>query len=82
MSGVLAGGLLALAVALGVVWVVATRTGEPGPAPALLLWHAVAAVVALGAQVRADRRADRGGAIAAGVVVLISVVVLLALWLS
>lgn len=78
----LAGGLVALAVALGVVWVVATRTGEPGPGPGLLLWHAVAAVVAVGAQVRADRRADRLGAVAAGAVVLISVAVLLALWLS
>ena len=73
---------MALAVALGAVWFVATRTGEPGPAPGLLFWHGVAALAAVVAQVRADRTADRGGSVAAVLVMVISVVVLLALWLS
>lgn len=83
LSGVLAGGLVVLALALGVAWVVATRTGAPGPAPSFLAWHAVAAVVAVVAQVRADRAADGGhGAGAALAVVGVSAVVLAALWLA
>ncbi len=82
VSGVLAGGLVVLTVALGVAWFVATRTGSPGPAPGFLAWHAVAATVALGAQLRADRDPDRAGSVAAGVVVLISVAVPAVLWLS
>lgn len=83
LSGLLAGGLVVLALALGVAWVVATRTGAPGPAPSFLAWHAVAAVVAVVAQVRADRAADGGhGAGAALAVVGVSAVVLAALWLA
>lgn len=82
VSGVLAGGLVVLAVALGVAWVVATRTGSPGPAGSFLAWHAVAAVAALVAQVRADRAPDGRGAAPALAVVVISVVVLATLWLA
>jgi hypothetical protein len=82
VSGVLAGGLVVLAVALGVAWVVSTRTGSPGPAAGFLAWHAVAAVAALVAQVRADRAADGRGTVPALAVVLISAVVLAALWLA
>lgn len=82
ISGVLAGGLVVLAVALGVAWVVATRTGSPGPAGSFLAWHAVAAVAALVAQLRADRAPDGRGAGPALAVVVISAVVLAALWLA
>lgn len=82
VSGVLAGGLVVLAVALGVAWVVATRTGSPGPAPAFLAWHAIAAGAALVAQVRADRAPDGRGAVPALAVVVISVAVLAVLWLA
>lgn len=82
VSGVLAGGLVVLAVALGVAWVVATRTGSPGPAPGFLAWHAIAAVAAVVAQVRADRAPDGRGAGPALAVVVISVVVLAVLWLA
>lgn len=82
VSGVLAGGLVVLAVALGVAWVVATRTGSPGPAPGFLAWHAIAAVAAVAAQVRADRAPDGRGAGPALAVVVISVVVLAVLWLA
>ncbi|MBW0117551.1 hypothetical protein [Pseudonocardia abyssalis] len=82
VSGVLAGGLVVLAVALGVAWVAATRTGAPGPAGSFLAWHAVAAVAAVVAQIRADRAPDGRGAGAALVVLVISAVVLAALWLA
>lgn len=82
VSGVFAGGLVVLAVALGVAWVMATRTGEPGPDGAFLAWHAVAAVAAVVAQVRADRAPAGRGAGAAALVLLISGVVLAALWLA
>lgn len=82
LSGVLAGGLVVLAVALGVAWVVATRTGSPGPAPGFLAWHAIAAVAALVAQVRADRAPHGRGVGPALAVVVISVAVLAALWLA
>lgn len=84
LSGVLAGGLVVLAVALGVAWVVATRTGSPGPAGSFLAWHALAAVVAVVAQVRADRGASTAGGpiVASLVVVAVAVLVLAALWLA
>lgn len=89
VSGVLAGGLVVLAVALGVAWVVATRTGSAGPRPGFLFWHGCAAVAAVGLQLRADRAPARrmagrdvGGIVAALAVVAISAVVLAALWLS
>ena len=82
ISGVLAGGLVVLAVALGVAWVVATRSGSPGPAPGFLAWHALAAVAAVVAQVRADRAPDGRSTVPALLVVVISVVVLAALWLA
>ncbi|GAA3221726.1 hypothetical protein GCM10017691_07010 [Pseudonocardia petroleophila] len=82
VSGVFAGGLVVLAVALGVAWVVSTRTGSPGPAGDFLAWHGVAAVAAVVAQVRADRARDGRGVGAALVVLLISAAVLAALWLA
>ncbi|WP_300010046.1 hypothetical protein [Pseudonocardia sp.] len=78
LSGVLAGGLVVLALALGLAWVVATRVGSPGPAPWLLAWHALAAVAAVVLQVRADRA---GPAAAVGVLA-ISAAVLGVLWLA
>jgi hypothetical protein len=79
LSGVLAGGLVVLALALVGSWVVATRLGVPGPPVSFLVWHGLAAVAAVALQVRADRA--RSSAAALGVVVL-SAVVLAALWLA
>ena len=50
---------------LVVAWVVALQEGSPGPGVATLLVHAVAAVVAVLAQVFADRTAGPWGALAA-----------------
>ncbi len=80
-TGVLAGGLVVIAVALGVAWVAATNTGSAGPAPGLLAWHAVAAVAAVVAQVRADR-GGRGTAVAVCAVLVISAAVLGVLWFA
>lgn len=77
-TGVLAGGLVVLAIALGVAWVVATRTGSAGPAPWFLAWHALAAVAAVILQVRADRN----DVVAALAVLGISAAVLGVLWLA
>lgn len=82
VSGVLAGGLVALAVGLVVAWVIATRSGMPGPGGQTLAWHAVAAVAAVVAQRRADRRPGAPGVLAALAVVVITVVVLAVQWLA
>jgi hypothetical protein len=82
LTGLLAGGLVALALALVVAWFVADRIGSPGPGPGTLTWHAVAAVAAVLAQVQADRRGGRPGVLAMSAVVLITVVVLAVQWLA
>ena len=82
ISGLLAGGLVGLAVALAVGWVLADRTNSPGPGPSTLIWHGLAAVAAVVAQSQADRRRGLGGAVAASAVVVITVVVLAAQWLA
>ncbi|MBN9099515.1 MULTISPECIES: hypothetical protein [unclassified Pseudonocardia] len=80
-SGLLAGGLAALAVALYVAWFVADRTGSVGPGASTLVWDSVAAVAAVAAQVYADRRAGARGAAAAVGVVAVTAAVLAAQWL-
>ena len=79
VSGLLAGGLVVLAVALAASWVIATRLGVPGPPVPFLVWHGLAAAVALGLQVYGDRRRSPAAALA---VVVLSAVVLGALWLA
>jgi steroid 5-alpha reductase family enzyme len=82
LTGLLAGGLVALAVALTVGWVIADRTGSPGPGPATLVWHGAAAVAAVVAQLYADRHDGRSGLLAAVAVALITAVVLAVQWLA
>jgi hypothetical protein len=65
LSGVLVGGLVALALVLLAGWFYADRTGLPGPGAGMLVGHLVAAAVAVMAQVWADRRTDRFGTLAA-----------------
>ncbi|WP_232660424.1 hypothetical protein [Pseudonocardia sp. TRM90224] len=79
-SGLLAGGLVLLALVL-----VATQflaAGTDGPGTSMLVWHGVAAVVAVGAQVHADRTPGPRGTVAALVVVGIAAAVLAFLWLA
>ncbi|MEV1296041.1 hypothetical protein [Pseudonocardia sp. NPDC049635] len=65
LSGVLAGGLVVLAVGLVAVEWLGGRSGVPGPGTGAVAAHLVAAVVAVTGQVIADRRADRTGTLAA-----------------
>ncbi len=65
LSGVLVGGLVALALVLVGGWFYADHTGLPGPGLAVIVGHAVAAVLAVVAQVRVDRRPDRRATLAA-----------------
>ena len=65
LSGVLVGGLVALALVLLAGWFYADQTGLPGPGAGMLVGHLVAAAVAVAAQVWADRRTDRVGTLAA-----------------
>jgi hypothetical protein len=81
-SGVLAGGLVALSVTLLVAGIVGQQRDVPGPGVIAIAGHAVAAVVAVLMQRRADRAA--GSARAAGAalgVVALTAVVLGAQWL-
>jgi 4-amino-4-deoxy-L-arabinose transferase-like glycosyltransferase len=81
LTGVLAGGLVALALALVAIAVLAGRAGSPPPRVGMLTWHVLAAAGAVGAQYVADRRPDPVGTVAALSVVALTAVVLGALWL-
>ncbi|WP_214364358.1 hypothetical protein [Pseudonocardia sp. H11422] len=81
LSGVLAGGLVVLALVLLAGWLVTTRTGSPGPGTGMLIGHGVAAAAAAVAQVVADRRNGRPGALAALAVLVVSAAVLAVYWL-
>ena len=81
-SGLLAGGLVVLLVALGVAWYVADQAGSLGPGAQTLVWHAVAAVAAVVAQRHADRHRDVGGVLAACAVIVITAVLLTVEWLA
>jgi hypothetical protein len=65
LSGVLVGGLVALALVLLGGWFYADRSGLPGPGLGVLVGHGTAAVAAVVAQVWVDRRPDRTGTLAA-----------------
>lgn len=81
LSGLLVGGLVVLAVALGVGWLIASWGGGTGPGPATLIWHGLAAVAAVPLQVYADRHQDGRGTAAAAVAAGITVAVLAVQWL-
>jgi len=82
VTGLFAGGLVALALALVVAWFVAGKIGSPGPGPGTMTWHGAAAVLAVLAQVQADRRRGPAGVLAMAAVVVITTVVLAVQWLA
>jgi hypothetical protein len=82
VTGLLAGGLVALAVALVVAWIIADRIGSPGPGPGTLVWHGLAAVGAVLGQRVADRQAGALGWAAMAAVVAITAAVLAVQWLA
>lgn len=81
VSGVLAGGMVGLFLALLGGWAFTTRTGSPGPGTGMLVAHGLAAAAAVGAQIVADRRVDRAGTFAALGVIVLVVAMLAGFWL-
>lgn len=79
-SGTLCAGLVVLAVVLVGAWLIAVLSGDSGPRGVLVAGHAAAAVVAVGLQRVADRRANPVGWLAAGGVLLVTVLVGLVFW--
>jgi hypothetical protein len=79
-SGALCAGLVVLAVALVGAWLVAVLSSDPGPRGALVAGHAVAAVAAVALQRVVDRRADPIGWLAAGGVLVVTVLVGMLFW--
>ncbi|MGW5722211.1 hypothetical protein ACWEVP_38980 [Amycolatopsis sp. NPDC003865] len=81
-TGSLAAGLVVLAVGVLAVAGIDLGTGAPGPGPALLIGHPVAAALALVAQRVADRRNGAPAAGAGLAVVLFAVSALTLFWLT
>ena len=82
LSGVLAGGLVVLLLALAGAWAFGRSDGAPGPGLGTLAWHAVAAVAAVIAQVQADRRPGAPGVWAAVAVLMITAALFTFQWLA
>jgi hypothetical protein len=68
LSGVLAGGLVVLTLVLVGAAILGAQRGFPGPGAGRLSWHVALTVVAVAAQVFADRR--RGTAALSGSLVV------------
>ncbi len=81
LSGLLVGGLFALALVLLAGWFYAGRTGLPGPGLGMLIGHLVAAVAAVVAQVWVDRRTGPIGTLAAAALAALIVGGLALVWL-
>jgi hypothetical protein len=81
LSGLLVGGLVALALLLLAGWWYADRTGFPGPGRGMLIGHGLAAVVAVATQLWVDRRPDRVGTLTAVLLAAAVVGGLTAVWL-
>lgn len=76
LSGVLAGGLVALAIVVCVAQWLASASGRPGPGIAVVAGHGVAALAAVVWQLAAQRSRGRGGALASWAVLALTGVVL------
>jgi len=81
LSGVLAGGVVALTLVLLAGWFYADRAGLPGPDRGVVVGHCVAAVAVVAAQVWVDRRPDRSGTLGAAVLAAVIVAGLALAWL-
>lgn len=75
-SGVLAGGLVALAVTVAVAQWLAGSAAEPGPGGALVLGHGAAALAAVALQVVADRSRGARATLAATAILVLTAAVL------
>ena len=81
LSGLLVGGLVALALLLFAGWWYARRTGLPGPGLGVLVGHGLAALAAIITQAWVDRRADRRGTLVAAALAALVVAGLSLAWL-
>jgi hypothetical protein len=82
LSGVLAGGLVALAVAVCAAQWLAGTSGRPGPGTATVAWHVSAALVTVALQLAADRLRGQVAVLASGSVLMIAAGVLWFGWYS
>jgi hypothetical protein len=82
LSGVLAGGLVALAVTVCLVQGWASTSGDPGPGSAEVVGHALAALGAVVLQLVAERSPGRTATLAAWCIVTLAAAVLWFGWWS
>jgi hypothetical protein len=80
LTGILAGGLVALAVAMIAAQVFSWAHGQPGPSVLVVLAHLLGAVLAVLAQRSADRLDGGRRLLAAWTVVAVFVLILSLLW--
>jgi hypothetical protein len=80
LTGSLAAGLAGLAVLVLAAGVVSALFGAPGPGPASLIAHPLAAIVALALQRVADRRSGTMAGVAGFAVFVDFVVLLVCFW--
>ncbi|MGH3670713.1 MAG: hypothetical protein ACRDSH_08750 [Pseudonocardiaceae bacterium] len=76
LSGVLAGGMVALAIVVCLAQALASSSGRPGPGIPAVSGHVMAAVAAVGFQLVAERSQGRIAALAAWSVVVLAAAVL------
>ncbi len=76
LSGVLAGGLVVLAIAVCLAQWLAGASGRPGPGLAAVAGHGTAAAAAVGLQLAADRCRGRTAALASYSILLLTACVL------
>ena len=80
LSGVLAGGLVVLAIAVCVAQWLSSASGRPGPGLAMLAGHGVAAAVAVALQLAADRCRGHTAALASYAIMALTACVLWFAW--
>jgi hypothetical protein len=71
LSGVLAGGLVALAIAVCVAQWLASMSGRPGPGVTAVIGHGVAALAAVALQLAAERSSRRSAALCSWSILLL-----------
>lgn len=82
LSGVLSGGLVALAIVVCVAQWLASTSSRPGPGVAAVAGHVIAALAAVLLQLAADHFQGRMAALAAWSVLLLATAVLWFAWLA
>lgn len=80
LSGVLSGGLVALAIAVCMAQWLAGTSGRPGPGMVAVAGHVTAALAAVVLQLAADRSQGRAAALAAWSILLLTATVLWFAW--